>query len=154
MANLSGYGISVALPARFEGRIFRRAEAAGAASYPVVHLSTFAVPATAGDFGGGATALMKSTDIFSVLFEYGPESIGRALFARQGMPRALNAAHFKPYLLRQGVGNQSGTQWFFTDAGRPFTLFVVLGNHALASQLLPEVNSLLGALPIEPGGAP
>jgi hypothetical protein len=153
MSHLSGYGISVALPAGFEGRIFRRTPPSGGAAYPVVQAATFVLPANAGDFGGGATTLMRPTDVFAVLFQFGPESLGRPLFARAGMPRSLQSSQFHPYVLRQGLGNQSGTQWFFTEAGRPFTLYVVLGNHALRDTLVPTVNTLLGQFAFEPPAA-
>ena len=93
---------------------------------------------------------MGVNDIFAVLFEYGPESVGRRLFARQGMPRSLTTADFRPYLLRRGLGGQSGTQWFFTEAGRPFTFYAVLGSHARRTALVPRVNALIGDLVDQP----
>jgi len=94
--------------------------------------------------------LMTPQDVFVVLFEYGPESIGKALFARQGMPSALNPQDFRPYVLRRGLGGQSGTQWFFTELSRPFTLYAVLGSHAQRFSLVPRVNSVLSQLTVEP----
>jgi hypothetical protein len=119
-------------------------------TYPVAHFATFALPAEVGDFGGGAVNLMGSSDIFASLFEYGPESIGRRLFARQGMPRTLATTDFRPTVLRRGLGGQSGTQWFFTEAGRPFTLYAVLGSHALRNTLVPRVNQLIAGLAVSP----
>ncbi|MHB1533393.1 MAG: hypothetical protein ACYC1D_02045 [Acidimicrobiales bacterium] len=153
MAKLSAFGIEVELPAGFEGRIFRRAASAGASSYPVVHLATFALPADAADFGGGATVAMAPSDVFAVLFEYGPESRGRALFARSGRPTALTPDQFHPYVLRRGVANQSGTQWFFTEQGRPFTFYAVLGSHRMRASLVPHVNRLLGQITVHPRSA-
>jgi hypothetical protein len=137
-------------------------------TYPVAHFATFALPAEVGDFGGGAVNLMGASDIFATLFEYGPESVGKPLFARQGLPRSLTSADFRPYVLRRGLGGHSGTQWFFTEAGRPFTLYVVLGSHVQRIALVPRVNDLIGKLaispsapaaaspsaPVEPTGAP
>jgi hypothetical protein len=97
---------------------------------------------------------MGPTDIFAVLFEYGPESLGTALFARTTFPRRLRASDFHPYTLRRGVGGQSGTQWFFTEQRRPFTLYVVLGSHALRSTLVPRVNLLLDQITILPTVVP
>ena len=105
------------------------------------------------DFGGGAVTLMGPDDIFAVLFEYGPESVGRRLFDRQGMPRSLTTADFRTIVLRRGLGGQSGTQWFFTEAGRPFTLYVVLGSHARRGALVPRVNELIRTIAISPAGA-
>lgn len=118
--------------------------------YPVAHFATFALPDGVADFGGGAVNLMGVNDIFAVLFEYGPESLGRRLFARQGMPRSLTTADFRTIVLRRGLGGQSGTQWFFTEADRPFTLYIVLGSHARRAALVPRVNQLISRIVIEP----
>jgi hypothetical protein len=150
MATLFARGLRLDLPPRFEGRIFQRASSAGATSYPVVHAATFPLSGEVADFGGGVTVAMQPTDIFAVLFEYGPESVGRALFARSGPPTALSTNDFHPYVLRRGVGGQSGTQWFFTESGRPFTFYAVLGSHALRATLVPEVNTLLHQLTVLP----
>ncbi len=150
MAKLSAHGITATLPDGFEGRIFRRPHLVGESSYPVALFATFPLPADVGDFGGGAVTLMGPDDIFAVLFEYGPESAGKALFARAGMQRSLAPADFRSTLLRRGLGGQSGTQWFFTEAGRPFTFYAVLGSHARRNALVPRVNALLAALSISP----
>lgn len=148
MATLRAHGIEAPLPTGFEGRIFIRSSTGGEVPCPVAHFATFSLPQEVGDFGGGAVHLMGATDIFAALFEYGPESIGKRLFAREGMPRSLTAADFRPYVLRRGLGGQSGTQWFFTEAGRPFSLYVVLGSHAQRGALVPGVNNLIGNLAI------
>jgi hypothetical protein len=151
---LRAYGIEAPLPNGFEGRIFVRPTIGAEVTYPVAHFSTFALPAEVGDFGGGAVNLMGSTDIFATLFEYGPESLGQPLFARQGMPRSLDPGDFRPYVLRRGIGGQSGTQWFFTEAGRPFTLYIVLGSHSQRGTLVPRVNGLIGSLAVNPTAQP
>jgi hypothetical protein len=151
---LRAHGIEAPLPAGFEGRIFVRSAIAREVTYPVAHFATFALPAEVGDFGSGAVTLMGTNDVFASLFEYGPESAGTALFARQGMPRSLSPGDFRPTVLRRGLGGQSGTQWFFTDAGRPFTLYVVLGSHARRNALVPRVNELIGAIAIASPAVP
>jgi len=148
MAKLQAHGIAAALPAGFEGRIFVRPRLAGEQSYPVAHFATFPLPSDVADFGGGAVTLMGANDVFAVLFEFGPESVGKALFARQGMQRSLGTDDFRPMLLRRGLGGQSGTQWFFTETGRPFTFYAVLGSHARRSILVPRVNALLASLTV------
>jgi hypothetical protein len=151
VAKLRAHGIGVTLPDGFEGRIFvRPAGPEAASSYPVAHFATFPLPADVADFGGGAVTLMGPNDIFAVLFEYGPESVGKALFARQGMQRSLTPGDFRPTLLRRGLGGQSGTQWFFTEAGRPFTFYAVLGSHARRGTLVPQLNALLTSVTVSP----
>jgi hypothetical protein len=151
MATLEAHGIAVNLPQGFEGRIFQRTAATdGSVTYPVAHLATFAIPENTADFGGGVPAAMGATDIFAVLFQYGPESVGKALFARSGMPRSLTTGHFQAYTLRRGAAGQAGTQWFFTENGKPFTFYAVLGSQALAAALVPKVNVLLAGITIRP----
>lgn len=45
---------------------------------------------------------------------------------------------------------QSGVQRFFTQAGRAFSLFVVVGEHAARSRLLDQANAVLATLRVEP----
>lgn len=148
MPILSAHGIEAPLPSGFEGRIFVRGTIGREVTCPVAHFATFALPADVGDFGSGAVTLMGPNDIFASLFEYGQESVGTALFSRQGMPRALTTDDFRPTVLRRGLGGQSGTQWFFTESGRPFTLYVVLGSHLRRGALVPRANDLIGAIAI------
>jgi hypothetical protein len=153
-AVLQAHGIAAPLPAGFEGRIFVRPATAGESTYPVAHFATVALPADVGDFGSGVVNLLGPDDIFACLFQYGPESLGTALFARQGMPRSLTPSDFHTTVLRRGLGGQSGTQWFFTEAARPFTLYVVLGSHVRRAALVPRVNDLIGSVAISPPVAP
>ncbi len=146
MATLRAHGIVAPLPAGFEGRIFVRPDPGAERAAPVAQFATFALPTGRGDFGGGAVTLMGPTTSSCVLFEYGPESLGTGLFARPGMPRDLTAADFRPYVLRRGLGGQSGTQWFFTEAGRPFTLYAVLGSHARAAGWSPACQRACSAV--------
>ena len=146
MATIDAYGIAASLPGGFEARIFVRPSSGNEIARPVAQFATFAMPAAVGDFGGGAVTLMGPDDIFCTLFEYGPEALGTPLFRRSGMPRSLGPADFLPYVLRRGLGGQSGTQWFFTESDRPFTLYVVLGSHARRATLVPRVNLLLEGL--------
>jgi hypothetical protein len=154
VATLFAHGISAGLPSGFEGRIFRRQGSGVEVANAVAQFSTIALPSDVGDFGGGAVNLMGNDDIFAVLFEYGSDSVGTRLFAHQGMPGPLSPSDFNPYVLRRGLTGQSGTQWFFTESGRPFTLYAVLGSHARRSVLVPRVNQLLKGLTVEPAPLP
>lgn len=150
MATIQAHGITARLPTGFEGRIFVRSTVGEGVSYPVAHFATFPLPDDVGDFGSGAVTLMGATDVFATLFEYGPESVGTVLFGRQGRPVSLTTADFRRTVLRRALGGQAGTQWFFTEAGRPFSFYAVLGSQALASQLVPLVNQLLASLSLSP----
>jgi hypothetical protein len=149
MAVIQAHGIAATLPNGFEGRIFVRSVPTGTA-YAVAQFATFPLPDDVGDFGGGAVNLMGPGDVYATLFEYGPESLGKQLFARQGRPTAFGPNDFSPMTLRRGLGGQSGTQWFFTESDRPFTFYAVLGSHVLRNTLVPRVNSLLASMALSP----
>lgn len=83
-----------------------------------------------------------------VLFEYGPESAGKALFAAQGVPR-IAPGDFDRNALQRGVAGQSGLQRFFTAGNRPFCLYVVVGSHIDRADAVPAVNDLLDSLVVE-----
>jgi hypothetical protein len=110
---------------------------------PVVHLANFALPPGRGDFGSGATDRMTEANALIVLFEYGPESVGQPLFASQGLPRTLRPHHFRSNALQRQIPGQVGFQHFFTEAGRAFTLFVVLGSTRHAPTLTASCNRTL-----------
>lgn len=162
---LSAYGITTQLLPGFEGRITKRTQPAGNAvgpsgnrargtsgevPNPVVHLANFALPENRGDYGSGAVDLMGAGHLFLCLFEYGPASVGQPLFARQGIPTNLAARQFSANGLQRAVPGQAGTQSWFTESGRPFCLYVVLGRRQDAPSLAPVANRALIATRIEP----
>ncbi len=102
------------------------------------------------DFGGNTDTNLGPSDIFAVLFEYGPESLGKALFAAQGIPSGLTTMDFLPYVMRPGVGGSLGIQRFFTVSGRPFTFYARLGSLQQQALLVQKVNQLLSNLNIQP----
>jgi hypothetical protein len=123
-------------------------------SYPVGQFATIPIPDDIGDFGSGAVTLMGPNDIFATLFEFGPESLGTALFSSQGWPSSFTPADFSPMRLRRGLPGQSGTQRFFTDGGRPFSFYAVLGSHIRRNALVPQVNELMSSVFISPASTP
>ena len=158
---LQGTGIGLDLPRGWEGRVrprgpepieggaVVRAASTSAGHLPVVvQAANFALPPTLGDFGGGAVEAMTARDLFLTLFEYGPESAGTALFARQGMPRVLRPADLDPWSLRTPLPGMSGTQVFFTEAGRPFCLYVAVGSHMRRFRTVPIISGVLQSVEI------
>lgn len=159
---LSAYGITAQLPEGWEGTIAKRDEPGPDArtpegaplgaerTYPIMHIGNFPLPADRGDFGSGAVETMGEGDVFVCLFEYGPESVGQPLFAPQGMPRTIDPTAFSAAQLQRTLRGQAGYQTFFTEGGRAFTLFVVLGSRGRAGDLSPVVDAALAAITIEP----
>jgi hypothetical protein len=134
------------LPTRFEGKIHRHKPHAGDCTYAVAQFSTFALPAGTADFGNGAVQVMGTRDVFAVLLEYGPESVGTKLFAEQGMPRTFEPHDFTRSMARDGSGLQSAVQRFFVEGGRPFSLYVVLGSHLGRRALMAPLRELLAGI--------
>lgn len=153
---LTGYGLAADLPAGWEGTIaVDRGEdafalaAAGGTVRPVAHLATFPLPTARGDFGSGAVELMGGGDVFVALLEYGPEVADTPLFARRGLPRRLDPRVFSARSLQRGIAGQVGWQAFFTEAGRAFCLYVVLGDGGDAHLLVRRVEQVLATVRIE-----
>ncbi len=137
------HGIEVDVPQGWDGEIYRRnPEGLGGDTMPVMHLANFPLPSDRGDFGSGAVELMRSDGVLIALAEFGPDSVGTALFAREGFP-VVRAEDFAPEQMQRPLPGQSGAQYFFTENGRSFCLYVALGSHVRRRELVPEVNQLL-----------
>lgn len=156
---LAAHGLSVSLPRRWEGRLYLRDTApralAHAAAYgwpeertnPVLHLANFALPAGRGDYGTGAVEVMGDQHAFVALVEFDAEEAGRPLFAERGLPR-ITVADFAPNQLQRRLPGQLGCQRFFTERGRAFCLYTVLGSKRHAVSLLQEVHEVLAGLEV------
>ncbi|HEY0933198.1 MAG TPA: hypothetical protein VGD91_05570 [Trebonia sp.] len=146
---MRAYGLALIPPPGWDVRITRRPNGPhGDRARPVLHASTRPLPEDRGDYGGGAVELLGANDVFVSLVEFGAESVGTALFARQGLPRPLPVGSFSPTRLERTLPNQSGLQIFFSDNQRAFCLYVVLGNHSRRAQLVPRADQLADSLAI------
>jgi hypothetical protein len=150
MSSLTAHGLELSPPIGIEARIYRRSAPYGATAYPVLQASSVPIEPRVGDFGSGLVETMGSDDIFLTLFQYAPENLDKALFATRGLPRALNPSAFGTWNLKRPMHGQGGCQRFFSEAGRPFTLYVVLGSFASRSRLLPRVNAILRTIVVQP----
>jgi hypothetical protein len=150
-ATVAAHGLQVTLPDRWEARLYRRdaeaANEAGESNNPVLHLGNFPLPPGRGDFGTGAVEVMGLEHAFVSLLEYDREEAGSALFAAAGRPQ-LTLRDFAPNALQRRLPGQLGCQKFFTENGRPFCLYVVLGSRQHAADLLAEVQRVLANLQV------
>lgn len=165
MIPLDGYGVSAQLPTGWEGRVYQRAVpglSAGARTsatsptatgwlgdqtQPVMHLANFPLPAERGDFGSGAVELMGRDGIFLALLDFGPDCAGGALFSTPGIPRP-EPQSFDINTLQRQLPGQAGYQSFFTVAGRPMCLYVVIGAADRADTLCPQVTAVLDGVAV------
>lgn len=151
MTRISRSGVSVDIPVGWEAEISGdglRLQADGSREPTVLQAASFPLPPERGSFGAGAVETMTDQDIFITLFEYGPEAVGSALFARKGLPAELLSGDFDRDALQHGVPGQSGLQYFFTVSGRAFCLYVVLGSHIDRSELINQVNDVVSTIEI------
>ena len=161
---LSAHGVSLSPPAGFEGRVFRRpahgevsATAADGPPAPegeipntVVHVATIALPVDTGDFASGAVGDLGPDDVLVVLFEYDVAAAGEGLFKRIGIPRSVTADDFSPAMMQRAIPGQAGCQTFFTEGGRAFCLYAVIGSYARRVELAAKVTSVLATVEIAP----
>lgn len=155
MTQISDRGITVDLPAGWEADFYRRSPAAAplAEGHPpevtttIAHFANWPLPNERGDFGGGAVELMRLDDILIVLFEYGDAERGTALFSSTTVPWPLRASDFDANRLQRPLPGQAGLQQFFSsESGRPFCLFIVLGSGRAAETLVAEANAVLSTI--------
>lgn len=146
---LEAHGIRLSLPHGWSGRVFSRAP--GVAT---VHAGDFPLALQDGEFGDRSTEQMPGQAIFLALTEYRPGAglePGRGLFAGRRPPLPLDPAGFSPTRLAHPRPGQVGAQHFFTSAGRPFCLYVVLaGPRARRRAHLLAVDGVLRSLAIAP----
>lgn len=136
------------LPAGWEGSIRPPATLPdGAQRHSVTHLANFPLPAVRGEYGSGAVDVMSNGDALIVLLEFGPESAGTALFGN-ARPPFLRASDFSRDTLQQRVEGHGGCQRFFTEAGRAFCLYVVVGDYIDRVDVLESINAVLSRMSI------
>jgi hypothetical protein len=123
------------------------AQAEGDVTRPVLHACTRSLPADRGDFGSGAVDLLGPNDIFVAVVDYGTEVADQGLFARQGIPR-LAPSQFAPNRMQRPLPGMSASQHFFSQGGRAFCLFTVLGSHARRMASVPRADALVRTVQI------
>jgi hypothetical protein len=144
---LEAHGVRIELPAGWSGRVFRRA--GGVAT---LHAGDFPIALIDGEFGDSTTSVMPGHASFIALTEYQPGAglkPGSGLFASRKVPVPLDPTSFAARRLAHQRPGQSGMQHFFTTAGRPFCLYVVIaGTRVTRRRQLAALNHVLGSLRI------
>ena len=157
---LRAHGLSVAVPAGWDGSITRTAgddadlDVADVGrlgtSNPVLQVASFALPRVRGDFGGGAVEHMRPTDVFIALVEFDPQAGDTPLFADTALNRPISPPMFDRSTMHRPLPGASGHQQFFHTLGRAFGLYVALGAHRLRATSVPRADRVLATIRIDP----
>ena len=143
-------GLAVHAPRGWDVRIYRRpAVDPGSATEPVLHAANFPLPVHRADYGGGVVERMGPRHVFVALLEFGREAARTALFDRP-RPRTLLVETFGPDRLQRVIPGQGGAQFFFTENGRAFCLYVVIGSYRDRGSLVPAASAVAATLEIAP----
>jgi hypothetical protein len=168
MSRHAAHGLSVELPAGWNGEIYRRREEDdeperfGAASAErrrrqaqsgaILRAATVPIERDDGDFGGGIVQRLRTLDAFFVLFEYTVDeklTPGEGLFASRRMPWPLRARDFSPNTLHTALPGHAGFQHFFTAGRRPFCLYAVVGSTQQLRRSVSQLNGVLSTVAID-----
>ncbi len=146
------HGISIHLPAGWDAEIHVRDLDGDPTDSvvdlkPVLHAANFPLPPGRGDFGSVAVESMGRPGVFLAVVEYEHASAGTRLFAHP-FPSRLEAREFGTTSLQRPLPGQTGAQRFCSTGGRAFCVYAVLGNHAMRSVLVPELNRALAMVAI------
>lgn len=148
---MSAYGLSFPVPAGWDARIYRRDAAPPETTHPILHAGNFALPGQRGDYGSGAVERMGGDNVFLALLEFHPDAGDSRLFSQSRRPSSLDPASFRTTALQRALPGQAGLQAFFSESGRAFCLYVVLGSWADRGRLVPQATAALQGLTIGPG---
>ena len=141
---LSGHGIAVDVPAGWEGKVFLLP-----GTGPTMHAANFPLPPSDGNFGAGAISSMAEDGVFVALVEYERTLAGAGLFASQGLPAPLTARDMNARAMQRMMPGRFGVQRFFTERGRAFCLYAVIGSRPSRDVLVGNVNDIVGGLYID-----
>jgi hypothetical protein len=143
MSTIGAFGISAAVPHGWDARFFRHE-----GGEPTLHLASFPLPPSDGEFGTRATGHMRAGAIFLALTEYqtgtGVEA-GRGIFAGR-VPRSLEPHAFSDRTLLRPRPGQRGLQRFFSLGGRAFCLYAVLSGGTGSDELVAAAGTALRSL--------
>jgi hypothetical protein len=114
-----------------------------------MHIASFQLPRSDGEFGSRATAAMPGDGLFLALTEYGVAAgqLGTGIFA-DPPPRVLRPEQLSPHTMLRPLAGQRGLQRFFSSGGRAFCLYVVAGRDA--GRRLRAANRVLSSIEIDP----
>lgn len=143
-------GLRLELPAGWEARVRRQVPSQpGRPGNALLHAATVALPEQRGDFGSGVVERLGPDDVFVAVLEYDARDAAKVLFRSARIP-VPKPSDFSPDVLQRTRAGNTGAQWFFAAAGRPFSMHAVLGSHARRAPGATKLARLLQGLTVEP----
>jgi hypothetical protein len=146
-------GLRIELPATWNARVLRRSPHLRA-----LQAASFALDPDDDELGARSTAAMQPGDCFVGLVEYLPGSgirAGQAPFNALRIDLPLDPTRFSPRALAHAQPGQAGWQQCFSQAGRPFGLYLVIaGSRPDRRHQLPLLDAVLGSLMVSLPHAP
>jgi hypothetical protein len=159
VTTLRAYGIRVDLPDGWDGTIYRRESA-----WPVMHAASFPLPPDDGDFGTKAMTVAPPGGVFIAMPQYDLALAGTGLFGEEGLPIPIGPQELNAKAFARPIPGLVAVQRFFTEAGRPFCVYVVVSRSAAGGDAaaaaatdgdagpLAQANHVLATVRIEPMG--
>jgi hypothetical protein len=147
---LAHQGLAVVTPRGWDARIFRRqatGKETGEVTRPILHAADFPLPAVRGDYGSGAVEHMGPNHVFLSLVEFDSGEAASPLFGRE-RPSRITTGEFGPDRLQRALPGQAGAQFFFSERGRPFCLYVVIGSFTGRDSLVPRANDIFQTMEV------
>ena len=141
-------GMAISAPRGWDVRIYQRpAQDPGSVTEPVLHAANFPLPVRRADYGGGVVEKMGPRNIFVAVLQFGRAAAATALFDRP-RPKSLLVESFGPDRLQRVIPGQGGAQFFFSEHGRAFCMYVVIGSYRDRATLVPTASDVAQTLEI------
>jgi len=150
MTRLSSHGIAITVPKGWEGRLFVPDLDPPAINLPILHLTNTVLTTERSSFAPELAARAGGTGVLVALLEFDHTLADVGLYEPQGLRLPLTRDRFHEKALQFPSRVQEGHQWFFSEGGRAFCLYVVLGTGRGADRRLDEANRALASLEIRP----
>ena|SRR6266545_4863333 len=146
---LAAHGMAVELPEGWEGRIFRFDAPPPAVNLPVLHAADRPLTSQRSTYGAEVVASLGGTGTFMALVEFDPATAGTGLFAPRGVPAPARLSEFAPNAMERALPGLAARQRFFTEGGRAFCLYLVIGTGGEPGPRVDRVNRVLSSLSID-----
>jgi hypothetical protein len=150
MTRLASHGIVVDVPRGWEGRIFVPDLEPPAINLPILHLTDAVLTVERSSYAPELAARAGGTGTLVALLEFDRSLANVGLYARRGLHLPLTRERFHHRALQFPSRVQEGHQRFFSEGGRAFCLYVVLGTGHGVDRRLSQVNRALSSLEIRP----